>query len=60
MKTIENGCVDCGLPCLGDACPHRNEVHYYCDDCKEEAELYQYDDKELCAGCILKRLEKVE
>lgn len=60
MIIIENRCVDCLLPCLGDSCPQRHARCYYCDDCKEEVEkLYWYDNKELCIECIEKRLEKV-
>lgn len=63
MKRIENECVGCtemGLPCRGSACPNRNVERFYCDECKEEAELYYYDGEELCIDCIVKRLEKVE
>ena len=60
MVKIENGCVDCGLPCLGNSCPHRYEKHYYCDECGEEEEIYYFEDKELCIRCIIKKLEKVE
>lgn len=61
MQKIENDCVDCGLPCLGNSCPYRNVKHIYCDDCGEEHEnIYKYDDEELCINCIEKRLEKVE
>lgn len=61
MKKITNECVDCGLPCLGNSCPHRNVTRYYCDDCCEEQEqIYYYDGEELCIYCIEKRLEKVE
>jgi hypothetical protein len=60
MRTYENECVDCGLPCRGNACPNRNVLRFYCDKCKEEAELYHYNDKELCIDCIAEQLEKVE
>lgn len=60
MKSIENECVDCDLPCLGDACKYTHVTHYYCDECQEEAELYYFEGEELCANCILDRLEKVE
>lgn len=60
MMKIENECVDCGLPCLGDSCPFRNVTRYYCDKCNDEAQLYHYDGMELCADCILEQLEKVE
>ena len=60
MKKILNECVDCGLPCLGDACPNRNVVRFYCDKCRDEDTLYHYGDEELCLDCVRKRLEVVE
>lgn len=60
MKEIENECVDCGLPCMGNSCPNRNVVRFYCDQCTEEADLYYFDGHELCIECIQKQLEKVE
>lgn len=59
MKKIENDCVDCGLPCLGNSCPYRNVPHYYCDRCGNEVDLYHFNDEELCLDCIEKSLEKV-
>lgn len=60
MKRIENECCDCGLPCIYEACKYYRVVRYYCDSCKEENELYYFDNEELCADCILDRLDKVE
>lgn len=60
MKRKENECVMCGLPCMGDSCPNRNVIRFYCDDCGEETTLYHYDGEELCIDCIKNRLEKVE
>ena len=60
MIKVENECVDCGLPCIGSSCPYMNVTRYYCDDCEDETTLYEYDDQELCADCILKRLPIVE
>lgn len=59
MKKTENDCVDCGLPCIGYYCPYRNVTHFYCDDCGEEEQLYEFDGEELCIDCIEKRLKKV-
>lgn len=57
----ESGCVDCGLPCIGNACRYYRVKILECDDCGEEVDtLYQYDSDELCADCVLKRLEVVE
>ena len=60
MVQYENECVDCGLPCIGDACPYRKVPHYYCDKCDEEETLYYFDGRELCINCIINTLEKVE
>lgn len=60
MRKVENDCVDCGLPCLGHLCPYQNVVHYYCDKCGAEEQLYYFGDQELCADCVLESLEKVE
>lgn len=59
MQRVEDDCVDCGLPCLGDSCQYRNVTHYYCDDCGDETQLYEFDGEELCIDCIEKRLKKV-
>lgn len=59
MKVKVNGCVDCGLPCLS-YCSHRdNTYEWYCDECGDEADLYDFDGEELCLQCIIGRLEKI-
>lgn len=60
MKKIENECVNCGPPCIGDACRYRNVIRFYCDRCHEEEKLYHYEDEELCEDCLLKNFEVVE
>lgn len=60
MIAEKNECVDCCLPCYGDSCPNRNVPHRVCDCCGEEDQLYYFGDQELCAECILDRLEKVK
>ena len=60
MKRIEDECAGCGLPCLGNSCPYKNVVHFYCDKCEDEGILYHYDDLELCKDCLLKEFEIVE
>lgn len=62
MKRLENECVGCPpeLGCLGESCPNRNVPHFYCDKCKEEAVLYEYEDGEYCIDCIAKKLTVVE
>ena len=57
---IEDDCVDCGKPCLGSGCPYHNVQHYYCDECEEEVQLYNYEGKQLCAECILNKYEALQ
>lgn len=62
MKKIINECCDCavpGYPC-SSTCPLKAVIHYYCDECKEETKLYEYEGKELCIDCIEKMLDVVE
>ena len=60
-KRIENECVGCSpeMRCIGDSCPNRNVVRYYCDKCDTEETLYHHDGKELCIDCIIETLDKV-
>ena len=60
MRKTESGCVDCGFPCMGRACPYYEVTVFTCDECGEEETLYEYEDKELCAECLLKKFEKIE
>lgn len=60
MKKVENECVNCGLPCLGNTCEYRNVIRFYCDRCLEEAKLYHYEDEELCIDCLLEEFDVVE
>ena len=57
MVIIENDCVGCGLPCIGDACPYRNAEHRYCDKCNDEIgdDYYDVDGEELCEDCLKER-----
>ena len=59
MTRYESECVQCGMPCLLDACPYYRVTRYYCDECGEEETLYHYEDEELCIDCITKTLKKV-
>lgn len=60
MVKIEDDCVCCGLPCLGSSCPNKNVRHYYCDECGDETELYDFDGKELCLYCIKDKLHTIQ
>lgn len=55
----ENDCVDCGLPCMGKSCPMKDVPHFYCDECKDEKNLFHFEGEELCIECIENKLEKV-
>lgn len=59
MKRIESACRECGLPCNAKFCPYREITVYYCDECADETQLYEFDGRELCLGCIKKKLPKV-
>ena len=62
MREFQHECCGCetgAYPCLGASCT-QGTTHFYCDECGEEKELYEYDGQELCADCILSTLKKVE
>lgn len=65
-KIYEDECIRCttmGLPCLGSSCSKRNVPYWFCDECKEYVDpsnLYKYEEKELCADCLLEKFETVE
>lgn len=63
MQVIENRCCGCATesyPCRGKSCDLRNYIASYCDECKEEKEIHNYDDEELCVDCIQKRINLSE
>ena len=64
MIRYENRCCDCATesyPCRGSDCNLRNVTVLICDKCGEEQEeLYEYGNNQLCADCVLERLDKVE
>jgi len=57
MRETSNECVDCGLPCRGNACPYRNVTRLYCDNCHDETTLYEHEGQELCLDCIIEKLD---
>ena len=59
MIEYENECVNCGFSCMGIMCPHHRVPHFYCDECDEETDIYEYDGEQLCIDCIKDKLEKV-
>lgn len=60
MITEKNDCVGCGFPCNGYGCPYNHAIHLVCDECGKEDDLYRFEGEELCAKCIIGRLEKVK
>lgn len=59
MIRLENECVDCGLPCIGTLCIYKDVPHFYCDECGNEDDLFEFEGKELCISCIKERLTPV-
>ena len=63
MIKIENGCVDCELPCIGRNCSHRSVQVLSCDVCGEECDVLYRDNmtgEELCESCRNERYEIIE
>lgn len=61
-RVYEDECVGCPpeIGCLGSVCPNKNVLHMYCDKCEEEVdELYETENGQLCADCVLGMFEKV-
>lgn len=56
-KKIENQCVDCGLPCLGESCSCRNVRVFYCDMCGSEDAVYRIYNNDYCEECAKKYLK---
>ena len=64
MRRIENQCFDCATdsyPCLGENCPNRNVLVYYCDqcDCEIEGDVYEVEGNELCEDCLKDMFKKI-
>jgi hypothetical protein len=52
-----NECVDCGLPCMGKACPHQNVIHKECDICGDEHDrVFKYENTIYCKDCLIDSL----
>ena len=62
MVKIENDCVSCGLPCIGNACRFREVEHRYCDKCGDELghEYYDVDGEDLCEYCLKERFRVMD
>lgn len=57
-RIIENRCVDCGLPCLGNACPYRNVSTDYCDYCFGNKAKYRIGNRDICEDCASKIIKE--
>lgn len=60
MKKTESECVQCGKPCMGNACPNFAVTRFYCDKCGNEDMLFEWDGQELCRECVLEEIPSVE
>lgn len=58
MIKYEDDCVGCDLPCRGSSCSLRNIPRCYCDNCKKQTEIYDYDGQELCEECLKEEFKK--
>lgn len=58
MTRYESGCVNCGLPCWGKACPNYRVKTMICDTCKDEAE-YTIEGEDFCKSCAKQYLLQV-
>lgn len=61
-KVTEDLCVDCGLPCIGHACPYhksRNSEIYYCDTCLLSCADYKMDEQDFCEECARSHLNDI-
>lgn len=52
MIKYENQCVNCGLPCIYEACRYYKVPVCYCDACDEEYAEYKVEDEDLCEYCV--------
>lgn len=61
MRYLENECVNCGFPCIFEACPNFRVEHFKCDYCgAEDIRLYEYGGDEICEECLLEEFSIVE
>ena len=59
MVTYENECMGCDTLCIGNGCSYLVVPHFFCDECGEEEQIYDYEGQELCLSCIEKQLIKI-
>lgn len=56
MHRIENHCVDCQLPCIGNQCPLRKVEVIICDECGAYAD-YHIEGNDFCEDCAKEYLD---
>lgn len=55
-------CVECGFPCLHEACKYYHVKHYKCDHCNnstEYTEIKHFENEDICEECYQKRVKKI-
>ena len=57
MTVNESDCVDCALPCIYEQCSYYRVKRYYCDKCKEPADM-EIDGKHFCCDCAEKTVDE--
>ena len=52
-------CVDCGFPCMGEACPYYRIMKLRCDCCDHTADnLYELGEDDICIDCYNEIIKK--
>ena len=59
MRKKVNNCCDCGIPCTLFCSLRDDSWEYYCDNCGDEAKLYDWEGRELCISCIERELDPI-
>lgn len=57
MTVDESDCVSCALPCIYEQCPYYKARRYYCDRCKESADM-EIDGEHFCNECAEKAVDE--
>lgn len=53
-------CVDCGKPCIRNACRYYKTNVYYCDGCglQIDCAVYEKDGHHLCENCMIENVKE--
>jgi hypothetical protein len=57
-RRFESQCINCGLHCIGLACPYYRVPVDYCEDCGDSDAKYRIDGEDLCEDCVKERLKE--